>query len=135
VQTTQPPLGETTPQSSTYDVGYMYAPDAIEWNFRSVVIGSTAAQIEAALLECKQFSQDCQKSWYEDELERTVILTPFSLDKFEVTVSQFAQYVEQSGYITDAEKRGMSYGVDKPYDDYAVVKTDDLNWRNTYAGI
>ena len=110
------------------------ASDAIQQTVRSVVIGSTASQIVNALTQCKQFSDACEISWYLDELERTVKLQPFLLDETEVTVSQFAEFVTQHRYKTDAEKLGMSYSVNQPYDDYSISVTPNLSWRNTYAG-
>jgi eukaryotic-like serine/threonine-protein kinase len=38
----------------------------------------------------------------------TVILDAFSIDQTEVTNSMFAQFVQQTGYVTDAEKIGNS---------------------------
>jgi formylglycine-generating enzyme required for sulfatase activity len=39
----------------------------------------------------------------------TVSLDAFEIDKTEVTNEQFQQFVDQSGYLTDAEKAGESY--------------------------
>jgi len=99
---------------------------------QNVRVGSTAQQIDDAFLQCQQYSDACEKSWYEDELERWVILKPFALDAFEVTVSQFHRFVEAHEYKTDAEKQGSSYRVDTPYEDYAIVESNGLNWKNTY---
>ena len=110
------------------------ASDAKPRNIRSVVIGSNATQIVNALTQCRHFSNDCEISWYLDELERTVKLQPFLLDKSEVTVSQFAEFVTQYRYTTDAEKHGMSYSVNLPYEDYSITSTAGLYWRNAYAG-
>jgi formylglycine-generating enzyme required for sulfatase activity len=108
--------------------------NAIKKNKRRVVVGSNAQQIENALRQCQLYSQECDKSWYEDELERVASLRPFALDITEVTVSQFKQFVDQYKYVTDAEMRGTSYQVAKPYSDYAVISKAAINWRNTYAG-
>ncbi len=41
--------------------------------------------------------------------ERAVTLSPFSIDKFTVTNRQFATFVEETGYKTEAERFGWSY--------------------------
>lgn len=110
------------------------AADALLRYSRSVVIGSTASQIVNALTQCKKFSDACEESWYDDELERAAKLKPFLLDKTEVTVAQFAEFVTHFQYITDAERSGMSYSVNKPYEDYSISRKAKLNWRNTYTG-
>jgi len=101
-------------------------------NSRTVTIGSTQDQINEALTSCEQFSDSCELAWYEDELERTVTLTPFALDKKEVTVSEFQEYVDSSDVTTLAEERSMSSRVVIPYSEYAVVQVADLNWANAY---
>ena len=44
-----------------------------------------------------------------------------------VTVAEFAQFVEETNYVTDAEKFGWSF-VQKSIFDYDVVK--HVNWKN-----
>jgi len=108
--------------------------NAISKNNRTVVVGSSTEEIEKAFRLCKLYSEECVRSWYEDEWERTVILQPFRLDATEVTVSQFRQFTKRHIYVTDAELRGSSYRADLPYEDYAVVGVSGLSWRNTYLG-
>ncbi len=38
-----------------------------------------------------------------------VVLTDFYISKYEVTVAQFAKFVNESGYRTDADRKGDSY--------------------------
>jgi len=132
VQTMEVQNGDNVIPNSKAALAHTSTPDVTQ-NTRNVVIGSTASQIEDALNQCKQFSEACEISWYEDELERTVTLQPFAMDKYEVTVAQFARFAAQHRYTTDAEKLGMSYRVSKPYEDYAIVGENQLNWRNTYS--
>lgn len=126
-------IGEFTIPVNIMEVPRDDSSDSLEQENRIVVIGSNASEIEKALIQCKQYDNDCDRSWYEDELERSVSLQPFALDETEVTVAQFSSFAKQNSYLTDAEYRGKSYKVDKPYDDYAVVSVGDLNWRNMYS--
>jgi len=43
---------------------------------------------------------------------RNVSLTPFGLGQFEVSNRRFAEFVRQTGYITESEKFGWSFGVE-----------------------
>jgi formylglycine-generating enzyme required for sulfatase activity len=78
---------------------------------RRVTLGSTPEQIRAAFTLCRQYSSRCQLSWYSDEGLRTVTLDPFELDPVPVSVRAFRQFVEATGYKTQAEKAGFAYAV------------------------
>ena len=106
--------------------------DDIKKNVRSYVIGSSAQEIQDALEQCKQFSPDCTIEWYKDELVREVVLSPFELDKSEVTYGEFAQYIESEGVETSAQKRGFSYVIDSTKN-FAVTRNDGVFWKNAYA--
>ncbi|MBM4465107.1 MAG: formylglycine-generating enzyme family protein [Chloroflexi bacterium] len=62
----------------------------------------------------------------------TVFVEAFEIDRFEVTNEQFARFVEETGYVTDAEKaRDTSWrywAKDKP--NYPVVK---VSWNDAKA--
>ncbi len=62
----------------------------------------------------------------------TVFVDTFEIDKFEVTNEQFAKFVEETGYVTDAEKAGDTswryYAKDKP--NHPVVK---VSWNDAKA--
>jgi len=57
-----------------------------------------------------------------------VNLSPFWMDKHEVTVAQFAKFVEATGYKTEAETLGWS-GVFDP-NQRTWTKGDGANWRH-----
>ena len=105
--------------------------DDLKKNVRSYVIGSSAEEIQDALQQCKQFSPDCTIEWYEDELAREVFLSPFELDKSEITYGEFGQYAESEGIETSAEKRGFSYVIDSTRN-FAVNRNDGVFWKNAY---
>jgi formylglycine-generating enzyme required for sulfatase activity len=57
-----------------------------------------------------------------------VKLSPFYLDAYEVTNSDFAKFVEATGYRTDAEKKGFSWVFKEGLADWAAVGGAD--WRH-----
>jgi formylglycine-generating enzyme required for sulfatase activity len=68
-----------------------------------------------------------------DELQHHVTLTrAFYLGKHEVTIGQFRQFAEATGYVTDVEKRGGG----NAHDERAVWQhTPGTSWRKPgYAG-
>ena len=63
----------------------------------------------------------------EERPAHEVELSPFTIDIYEVTNRQFRLFVEATGYITSAEKRGWSYLFDEKQKGW--VKMPDANWR------
>ena len=63
---------------------------------------------------------------------RVVFRRGFAIGRTEVTVRQFRQFVEKTGYRTDAEKHGDS----TVYNHYSgrLTQKDDVNWRMNYEG-
>lgn len=48
------------------------------------------------------------REWFTDETPQIeVTVAPFLIDKYPVTVQQFADFVRNTGYVTDAEQRGF----------------------------
>jgi formylglycine-generating enzyme required for sulfatase activity len=75
------------------------------------VLGSTPEEIEMFGEQCPAPNEleGCSARWFEDELpQRKIQLDAFCIDMFEVTNSEFARFVEETGYETTAEKRGNS---------------------------
>lgn len=78
---------------------------------RLAKVGSDEAQINGALSLCRQFNNECQRSWYTSEVYQEILLKPFELDLKEVSNEDFLKFVVATGYVTDAEKIGYSYRV------------------------
>ncbi|HZZ42903.1 MAG TPA: formylglycine-generating enzyme family protein [Tepidisphaeraceae bacterium] len=57
-----------------------------------------------------------------------VTLKPFWMDRHEVTVAKFGEFVKATGYVTEGEKFGWS-GVFDPAQ-HAWTKGDGANWRH-----
>ncbi len=87
------------------------------------LMGSTKAQIDNLV---KQFP-DTKSEWFDGEQPQhpVKITRPFYLAAQQVTVSQFRQFVENSGYKTEAEKAGEKQNWRDPGfaqgDDHPVV--------------
>lgn len=127
---------ETDPESLRNEYGNLSAvlkelDIDIRKNTRLYVIGSSAEDIEDALEQCKQYSPDCSLEWYEDELAREVELSPFELDKSEITLAEFGLYAASTGVETSAEKQGYSYVIDSTKN-FAVTPRDGVYWKNAY---
>jgi formylglycine-generating enzyme required for sulfatase activity len=58
--------------------------------------------------------------------EHKVTLSSFYIGKYEVTVSQFKKFVDETGYRTDAEKTDGGYAANS---DGKWIKNIDANWR------
>jgi sulfatase modifying factor 1 len=63
-----------------------------------------------------------------ESLAHTVELDSFLIDEHEVTVAEFAKFVEATGYKTEAEKFGWSGVFDTKTGEW--IKADKANWRN-----
>jgi len=62
--------------------------------------------------------------------QHQVRLSDFYMGKYEVTVGEFRQFVEDYGYSTDAEKGDGSY----VWDGNSWVKKAGINWRHGVSG-
>lgn len=70
-------------------------------------LGSNQEEVNWALEACEPC---CNGVNYQDELwEHTAVLDSFWIDQTEVTVGMFRQFVEETGYLTTAERLGTSY--------------------------
>jgi formylglycine-generating enzyme required for sulfatase activity len=121
-------------QVSEIDAAHNYPQSAIRQLIdatpRQVTLGSTPDQIRAAFTLCRKYSSACRLSWYGDEGLRNVTLVPFELDTTPVSVRAFRQFVEVSGYKTQAEKAGFAYAVV----DGSLKPVSGGSWRNAVKG-
>jgi formylglycine-generating enzyme required for sulfatase activity/tRNA A-37 threonylcarbamoyl transferase component Bud32 len=90
--------------------------------------GSTPAELRRAKDLCLQNAGDasasqldCEPAALGDAVAHQVELRPFSLDREEVTNAQFAEFVERTGYTTEAERRGYSW--------HRNVESPGRSWR------
>ncbi|MGB2962514.1 MAG: formylglycine-generating enzyme family protein [Anaerolineales bacterium] len=76
-------------------------------------LGSTEEDVEWAVEQCGRANSSSEYSWddecdtaeFQDEMpQHTVRLDPYWIDQTEVTVAMFAQFVDETGYKTVAER-------------------------------
>jgi formylglycine-generating enzyme required for sulfatase activity len=68
---------------------------------------------------------------FKDEVQHEVTISkPFYMGVTHVTVDQFAAFVKDSGYKTDAEKDGWSAGFEIKDGELDVKKVNGCSWRN-----
>jgi len=76
-------------------------------------------------------SPETEKDRKEDETQHEVTISkPFYMGVPHVTVDQFAAFVKDSGYKTDAEKAGSSLGIENRDGVLSPKKMDGCSWRN-----
>ena len=74
---------------------------------------------------------------YDEHPQHKVYLDDYYIDKYEVTNAQFKEFVEATGYVTDAERKG-SGTVWNPKEDgrLSLYSFHDVNWQcpNAWRG-
>lgn len=80
------------------------------------------------LIQGGKFQMGSQDGMPDESPIHSVEIKPFLMDENEVTVAQFAEFVKQMGYITEAEKFGWSGVFDVEQEGW--TKVDGANWRN-----
>jgi formylglycine-generating enzyme required for sulfatase activity len=71
------------------------------------IMGSNASEIGSVQAECMALDSGCNVGQFEDETpQREVTLSAFYIDKTEVTLAQFKDFVEETGYQTTSEAKG-----------------------------
>ncbi len=77
-------------------------------------------------------SPDDEKDRFGEEGPRreVTIAKPFYMGVTHVTVGQFAAFVKESGYTTEAEKAGWTMGVEIKDGKHSYKKIDGCSWRN-----
>jgi formylglycine-generating enzyme required for sulfatase activity len=112
VANTQP----TDTPSPSAPLGMVYVPAG------EFIMGSSDAQVDIALALCKEYVDDCQRSWFESEQpQHTVYLDAFYIDKTEVTNAQYRKCVEAGA--CDAPSNTAYYD-NANYAQYPVIYVD-----------
>jgi len=88
-------------------------------------MGSTDAEVDAALELCNQYHRGCERAWFEREQPvHTVALDGFWIDRTEVTNRQYARCVAAGACNpparSDSYSRDSYYG-NSAYGDYPVI--------------
>jgi hypothetical protein len=86
-------------------------------------LGTTPDEFRYAMELCSAaLGAACDRSWYDSEIPRDVVIDPVALDATEVTRAAFGRFVAETNYVTTAERRGYSY--------VAGIKREGANWRS-----
>lgn len=71
--------------------------------------------------------QPLPRRWFQDETpQREVTVAPYLIDRYPVTVREFAAFVAETGYRTDAERRGVGM----IYTEQGWIEREGANWRS-----
>ncbi|WP_431727217.1 formylglycine-generating enzyme family protein [Verrucosispora sp. TAA-831] len=71
--------------------------------------------------------QPLPRFWFADETPQfTTVVAPFRIDRFPVTVAAYARFVRDTGYRTEAERRGFGL----VYTAQGWVELDGVSWRS-----
>ena len=76
------------------------------------------------------FSMGSENGSDNEKPVHSVTLSDFYIGRFEVTVEEFSEFVQATGYQTDAEKGDGSY----IFKDGSWVKKEGINWRHDATG-
>ncbi|MDR3575997.1 MAG: formylglycine-generating enzyme family protein [Anaerolineaceae bacterium] len=113
-----------TPTPTPYIVG-----DMAEVPGGAFIQGSTEDQINKFGADCVISAPDCSSQFFLDELPlRHVILDTFWIDVYEVTNSDFQQFVIATNYRTTAEKAGVSNVYH--YKNYQAIPVQGSDWQH-----
>ncbi len=97
------------------------------------LMGSSDEEKKAAVKEAVAAGvpeKDATAVFKEETPHEVTISKPFYMGVTHVTVDQFAAFVKDSGYKTDAEKAGWSGGLEIKDGKFDVKKVDGCSWRN-----
>lgn len=72
------------------------------------IMGTSESQLER-IVQGRNNADVLRKFFAHEQPQHRVYLDSFYIDKYEVTNKQFKQFVDATGYITDAEREGWGY--------------------------
>jgi formylglycine-generating enzyme required for sulfatase activity len=88
--------------------------------------GSTEQDVDVVVADCG----DCERDQSKGELpQHEIYLNGFWIDRTEVTNGMFMRFVDETGYETDAEKRGSSW----VYTSSGWVEENGADWRRPHG--
>ena len=117
----------------TLDLGNGVTLKLVEIPAGKFTMGSPEAEKKAAVKEAVAagFSEADATDAFKGEVQHEVTIgKPFYLGITHVTVDQFAAFVKDSGYKTDAETAGWSVGFEIKDGKIVPKKVDGCSWRN-----
>ena len=85
--------------------------------------------IEMVKVEGGKFKMGKKNGASNEEPVHKVTLSDFYISKYEITVAQFKEFIDSTGYKTDADKKGKSQIYDGNWDN-----REGVNWKCDMAG-
>jgi len=129
---TQPAVADK-PKDMTLDLGNGVWLKLVQIPAGRFTMGSSDDEKKAAIKEAVAAGVPAAMApdLFKDEVQHQVAISkPFYMGVTHVTVDQFAAFVKDSGYKTDAEKDGWSAGIEIKDGQVVVSKVDGGSWRN-----
>jgi formylglycine-generating enzyme len=117
----------------TLDLGNKVTLKLVRIPAGKFTMGSTDEEKKAAVKEAVAagMPEAAASDFFNGEIQHEVTISkPFYLGITHVTVDQFAAFVKNSGYKTDAEKEGSSWGMEIKDGQLVGKKMAGCSWRN-----
>lgn len=92
------------------------------------ITGARADQKGMVLIPAGEFRMGNEDSFADESPRHTVRINSFYLDAHEVTNAQFAEFVEATGYVTQAERDGHCWAYFNGETDWQLAS--DTDWRH-----
>lgn len=70
----------------------------------------------------------------DDEGQRKLLVKPFRMSKYEITVAQFKEFVNTTKYLTDAEKGTGGFKGSIVWTGKEFIEMEGINWRYDFQG-
>ena len=84
------------------------SPGSPDVALREVTLGDNPERLAEAVAICRDrapiSASNCPRTRPEDEAARVATVAPFELDRTEVSAADFARFVAETGYLTEAEQ-------------------------------
>jgi len=125
--------GAAKPKELTLDLGDKVTLKLVQIPAGKFTMGSPEEEKKAAAKEAVAtgIAEAAATDAFKDEVQHEVTISkPFYMGVTHVTVDQFAAFVKDSGYKTDAEKAGWGIGFEIKDGQFAFKKMDGCSWRN-----
>lgn len=98
----------------------------------SNIIDSTSFSTNLVFVKGGTFQMGNNKGYTREKPLHKVTVSDFYIGKYEVTVKEFKQFIESTGYKTDADKRGYSKVFTVTY---GGENGKNVNWRDGVNGL
>ena len=131
---TQDALTESNPDITEKSTSNLNPTDSQDLNHERVIGSSYTRPTDNMIMmyipagEFKMGSRvDDSDAFKHEKPQHVVYLDAFWMDAYEVSNGMFARFINETGYVTLAEKQGYSYGYDA---NWKWVPISEFTWRN-----